>query len=378
MNINLNIQKRTDNYGNARYRCRLDLGRIDGKRKFVNVGTYSSKAEAKSEGYTAIQQYSKGKSLPKQDISLNKFITEYWFPIVKETLKNRTYEGYQTVYHSFIKDTIGQFRVREITRWMILEFYKELNIADNTKRNIKTVLNQVLNEAKFQDLITQNPHDNIKLTQQQKEMSVWSDEEAKAFLEYVRSDRDYALWHLFLATGLRRGEATALEVTDFDPEEATLLINKQTWKVKNGHIIFDGVGSVKGRLGTNNQRLIHLDIFTVELLKEHIAKLSEESKVDNYLENNLLFPDKYGRARHPSTISKKFGTLCKEAFVKQIRLHDLRHTHATFLLNNNVPPHIVAQRLGHKRPSTTLDIYSHSKAKATRQDVDLMDRFFNE
>ena len=47
MNINLNIQKRTDNYGNARYRCRLDLGRIDGKRKFVNVGTFSSKAEAK-------------------------------------------------------------------------------------------------------------------------------------------------------------------------------------------------------------------------------------------------------------------------------------------------------------------------------------------
>ena len=64
MNINLNIQKRTDNYGNARFRCRLDLGRIDGKRKFVNVGTFSSKAEAKSEGYIAIQNFSKGMSNP--------------------------------------------------------------------------------------------------------------------------------------------------------------------------------------------------------------------------------------------------------------------------------------------------------------------------
>ncbi len=78
MNLNLNIQKRTDNYGNARYRCRLDLGRIDGKRKFVNVGTYSSKAEAKSEGYTAIQQYSKGKSLPKQDISFIPSDKTFW------------------------------------------------------------------------------------------------------------------------------------------------------------------------------------------------------------------------------------------------------------------------------------------------------------
>ena len=98
--------------------------------------------------------------------------------------------------------------------------------------------------------------------------------------------------------------------------------------------------------------------------------------------------DNYGNARYRCRLDlgridgkRKFvnvGTLCKEAFVKQIRLHDLRHTHATFLLNNNVPPHIVAQRLGHKRPSTTLDIYSHSKIKATRQDVDLMDRFFTE
>ena len=112
MNVNLNIQKRIDKYGNSRYHCRLDLGRVDGKRKFINVGTFSSKSEAKSEGYIAIQNFSKGMSLPKQDISLNKFITEYWFPIVKESLKNRTFEGYQTVYNSFIKDSIGQFRVR--------------------------------------------------------------------------------------------------------------------------------------------------------------------------------------------------------------------------------------------------------------------------
>jgi integrase len=78
-----------------------------------------------------------------------------------------------------------------------------------------------------------------------------------------------------------------------------------------------------------------------------------------YEDNDLLFADALGRPLGPQRITEAFGKHRKAAGVRPGRLHDLRHSHATHLLSRGVPAHVVAARLGHASPITTMRVYAH-------------------
>jgi integrase len=74
---------------------------------------------------------------------------------------------------------------------------------------------------------------------------------------------------------------------------------------------------------------------------------------------DLVFSHPDGRPIQPDSVTRTFHTIAKPAGLREVRLHDLRHAHATILLEHGVHPKIVQERLGHSSVSTTLDIYSH-------------------
>lgn len=74
---------------------------------------------------------------------------------------------------------------------------------------------------------------------------------------------------------------------------------------------------------------------------------------------NLVFSHHNGKPLRPNSISRAFETIARSVGLGGARLHDLRHAHATILLQQGVHPKIVQERLGHSSVSTTLDIYSH-------------------
>ena len=142
---------------------------------------------------------------------------------------------------------------------------------------------------------------------------------------------------------MRRGEAIALTWDDYDGE--SLKVNKS---------VKDAIDGAKETKTKNSDRRILLDKKTIEMINALPRK-------------NYLFGDKY---LSPSSIARVFEKGIKESGVKPIRLHDLRHSHATVLINSGANIVAVSKRLGHSSVSITLDCYTHLLDKTAQELVD--------
>ncbi len=125
--------------------------------------------------------------------------------------------------------------------------------------------------------------------------------------------------------------------------------------IKN-EVVVSEPKTAKGR------RVIALDPVTVEVLKAQAQRqLDEQSEWEEAgVESGLVFTLENGEALDPEDVSRYFRQAVKKAMLPQIRLHDLRHTHATLALQAGVHPKVVSERLGHATVSITLDTYSHA------------------
>ncbi|MEZ5125297.1 MAG: site-specific integrase [Thermoleophilia bacterium] len=124
----------------------------------------------------------------------------------------------------------------------------------------------------------------------------------------------------------------------------------------NREVIVSEPKTAKGR------RVIALDAATVEVLKAQAARQLEEQHqwADAWVDTGLVFTKENGEALDPETITRWFKIAVKNAMLPEIRLHDLRHTHATLALQAGIHPKVVSERLGHATVSITLDTYSHA------------------
>lgn len=188
------------------------------------------------------------------------------------------------------------------------------------------------------------------------EMKTWTAEELGGFLEAVRDHQLSPLFTLLATTGLRRGEALGLRWSDLDLVEGRLAV-RQTLLSINSHVEF-------GEPKTNrSRRTVDLDPATVALMKAH-RKVQLEERAEAGLgrpkPTGLVFTAQNGEPLHPNVVSKTFTKLVQAADVPAIRLHDLRHTHATLSLQAGVHVKIVSERLGHSSVTITLDTYSHA------------------
>ena len=118
---------------------------------------------------------------------------------------------------------------------------------------------------------------------------------------------------------------------------------------------------VKDTKTARSRRLVSLSGMVVEELKKHRSRQNELKKLlgDAYNDSNLVCAQNDGRPLSLDNFSKAFVEILGKAGLPRIRLHDLRHTHATILLSQNVHPKIVSERLGHSTVGITLDTYSH-------------------
>jgi integrase len=186
-------------------------------------------------------------------------------------------------------------------------------------------------------------------------MKTWTKEQLKAFLESVADDRLAALWHTIAFTGMRRGEALGLRWSDVDLENARLSVCRVLIPI-NRAVVVNEPKTAKGR------RVIALDPGTVEVLKSQAAsQLGEQEEWDDaWVDSRLVFAQANGAALDPESVSRYFRQAVKQSMLPPIRLHDLRHTHATLALQAGVHPKVVSERLGHATVSITLDTYSHA------------------
>jgi integrase len=186
-------------------------------------------------------------------------------------------------------------------------------------------------------------------------MRTWTAEQVRAFLDGLRGHRLVAAYTLAATTGMRRGEVLGLRWRDVDFEARRLAI-RQTIISVNYKVTFGTPKTARGR------RLIAVDAGTVAALQAHRRRQDEERAAlgKAYEELDLVFPKVDGTPTNPDFFSQCFDRTVARLKLPRIRLHDLRHTHATLALSAGVPPKVISDRLGHATVAFTLDVYTHA------------------
>ena len=172
-------------------------------------------------------------------------------------------------------------------------------------------------------------------------MQFWTMDEFNTFVETLRDKpHGYVMFHLLFWTGMRSGELLALTLNDFDFDVNTVSITKSYNRLHKQDII--------GEPKTPKSRRIVAVPHRIMDMVANYAKL-----LPHYQPEDRLFPF----TRH--TLIGQLEAGCAASGVKKIRVHDLRHSHASLLIEIGASPLLIAERLGHDSIQTTLETYSH-------------------
>src|SRR4051794_8318360 len=187
-------------------------------------------------------------------------------------------------------------------------------------------------------------------------------------------DPDLAMgWRLLAATGMRRGEALALRWRDVDLDAGRLQVRRSLSTVKT-----KGAGEqlVEGPTKTGQARVVDIDADTIAALRAYRA-VRGSLTLDLVRDTAPVLGNLDGTPRHPERYSRRFVDQVAQARralgedqLPRIRLHDLRHTHATLLLAAGEPVKVVSERLGHANAMITLTVYQHVHPGMGRQAAD--------
>jgi integrase len=273
------------------------------------------------------------------------FLTATWLPAVAGSVRPTTFAGYRCHVVRHLVPRLGSLELENVSPPAINRFYAELvssGLNATTVRRIHATLQRALRDAVRWDLLDHNPAERSDPPRSARpEMKTWSAAELRSFLSFVRRDELYVLWLVLAMTGMRRGEALGLRWGDVDLERR-LVVVRRTIVVAGHEVVESEPKTAKGK------RVVALDETTAAALGD----LDRGS--------NSVFVGTDGSRPHPTRVSKRFARLVVDSGLPRIRLHDLRHTHATLALEAGVNPKIISERLGHSTVAFTLDVYSHA------------------
>lgn len=346
----------------------------DGSRKVTHKRGFTSKKAAQKAMREALTASDKGTYSEPSKQALGGYLAT-WLDGLQ--LSASTVSSYRKLVRLHLAPYLGSVALASLTPAMLSAHYRKLEtsgrqdgeggLSYRTVRYVHTVLRKALAKAVKDGQLARNPAadadpPSLKAAQAP-EMEVWTAEQLGAFLTWA-SEHTHVLpaWRVASYTGMRRGELLALRWKDLDLDKATLTVRRSVGVIRE-----KGEGSVtkEGPTKTGKPRVVDLDPGTVATLK---TWKSERGSLHLSLAqaDALVFGDENGGYRHPERFSRLWSrTLARyvkalgEAAPPAIRLHDLRHTHATLLLTNGVPVHVVSQRLGHASPVITMTVYAH-------------------
>jgi integrase len=184
-------------------------------------------------------------------------------------------------------------------------------------------------------------------------MRVWSGAQLQTFLGALDGERLAPAFVLSAHTGMRRGEVAGLRWSDVDLA-AKFIHVRQAAVVVNYSLRITDVKTSHGK------RTIDVNDHVVRALTTWRRNQAEEKLLlgADYDDRDLVFARPDGTPTHPEVLSRTFDRVIARINLPRIRLHDVRHTHASLLLKAGVPVKVVSERLGHATASFTLDVYS--------------------
>ena len=231
-------------------------------------------------------------------------------------------------------------------------------LSPRTVQHAHRVLSEALKHAGEWGLLWHNPCSVVRPPRQiRKEIVIPDTATVQRLLDLSRETPYHAAFHFLAYTGARRGESCGLMWTDVDLEAERASIVRAAVRIKGQGVVMLPPKTDRGR------RTLALDPDTVDVLRTHRGEqlvTRVELGDDLYDRRGFVFAGHTGQPLDPFVLTDTWRHLVIRAGVPPVRLHDLRHFHASILLRTNTHPKVVQERLGHSTIAVTLDTYSHS------------------
>ncbi|WP_346684426.1 site-specific integrase [Megamonas hypermegale] len=281
----------------------------------------------------------------------------------KTKLKTSTYSTKNFTINKFIISYFKDISINKITPAHIRQWQLEIintNLYSNQYlRYINTQLSCIFNYAIRYYNLSKNPVQQCEAmgSKKSKEIEFWTLDEFKKFISSVDDEQVYTIFSILFWTGIRRGELLALRPCDFDFDNNLLSIRRNL-------VYVDGQAYISSPKTEKSNRVINMPKFLMGIVKNHIEK-------NMILKNELLFEV------NPFYLKRKMKKYANKSNVKLIRIHDLRHSHASFLIEQGFSPLMIAERLGHEDIQTTLKTYSHLYPNKQNELAEKIDELYN-
>lgn len=338
------------------------------------------------------------------NIELNDWFHE-WLKIYKiGKIKELTYDNYLKYWNRYVADTLGNMCVKDIKRVHIVTLYNELlnrdnNISPGTLKYVNILINSVLEQAVYNDIINKNPAVNIlkeiAKPETKKRDALTADEEER-ILKFIGNDKIYSRYNPIFTTGfdtgLRIGELTALTWDDIDIDNETISVNKTLHYVryltKSGHHYV--ITSPKTE---SSFRIIPMlgDVKKVlEEQKEYQKVLGIRGSLDIDGYTDFVFTTSNATPYTPDginlllrrivdayNINEKQQALMENRspiLLRRFSPHIMRHSFASRCFEKGISPKVVQTILGHKKIDTTWDIYTDCSIDIMRKEIKRLDK----
>jgi integrase len=284
---------------------------------------------------------------------------DQWLGHVRTRVRRKTWEGYEVLLRRYARTALGEMALGAVTPLDIQRLYGELMsreerpLAGGTVLNLHLVLTQCFGQAVRWGMLDRSPTMGAQPPRPRRsEPAVIDAALARRLLEAVAGTPYELPAQIALGTGMRRGEIVGLRWSDLEPDFSVAYVRRSVHPTREG-LSYELPKTKRSRRG------VVLPEYLRVLLRNERDAQSRAAAEGKQLEKESVVRDKAGAAMHPDSLSSGWRRRLRLAGLPPVRFHDLRHAHATLMLQEGIHPKIVSERLGHASIGITLDIYTH-------------------
>ena len=339
----------------------LGMDPVTGKRRFRTATAYGSWDDAERLRTKLLWEKDGGVVILPSGMSVEQYLEE-WLRYGAMRVRPRTLLGYESQVRRYILPRIGMVRLERLTPRHVHDMEANLlahggyggrPLSARTVLQTHRILSSALSQAVKLELVPRNVVSLVDAPRASRhDIRTLSFEGIRDFLDGIPNRVHRAIMLLAVQTGLRRSELAGLQWRDIDLQSGTISVRHSLVQLRSGNTELSDTKSGHGRV-------VPLVGDSLSVLYDLRAQAGSKLAGEDVSGDAFLFHGRGGGPLLPDSITQLFRRAAQRAGLKGVRLHDLRHTHASLMLSAGVHLKVVSERLGHSSVAITGDIYSH-------------------
>jgi integrase len=334
-----------------------------GKRKQRWYSFKGTKRKAQVECARLIAEIQNGTAVEPSRMTVAAFL-ERWIEHMEGQVSPRSHERYAELCRKNLVPLLGGLTLTKLQPAHISTAYAKAlasghrqgrgGLSPRTVTHMHRVLREALQQALRWQLLARNPADAVRPPKvERKQVNVLDTDATAALIEAARPYRIFVPILLGALCGLRRGEIAALRWKPVDLEAGQLRVVASIEQTK--------AGCREKETKSGRDRVVALPAMLIAELRRHRAEQAQELlQLGVRLADDIyVVAQADGSPQQPNSLTHAFTDFLEAHGLQRVRLHDLRHSHATHLLAAGIHPKVASERLGHSKVGITLDLYSH-------------------